>query len=205
MVPGRTKEIQHPPIYLSAALLCPMHTPDTPTHPQSSPCSTLRGPWAGRADSSLLCPSLPISQSCKALQLCCHKLGQIRCQNMSNPTIPAVAKVTSAGGRGGEMQLWAVTACPRLIPSPVGINSLGSLELESSEANQFGKADKAGHFAIIKLVAFLFKRPKCRMMLSFDSVAQNKITCPPSAAPPSVQPPGVTWCFNSQGVPVSGV
>lgn len=30
------------------------------------------------------------------------------------------------------------------------------------------------------------------MMLSFDSVAQNKSTCPPSAAPPSVQSPGVT-------------
>lgn len=65
-------------------------------------------------------------------------------------------------------------ACPRLIPYPVAINSLGSLELESSGANPIGKVGKAGHFAIIKPFVLFFKRPKCRFMLSFDSVTQEK-------------------------------
>lgn len=52
---------------------------------------------------------------------------------------------------------WGGSGCftsLRLIPHHVAIKSLGSLELEFSEANHFGKVDKA---AIIKLFLSLFK------------------------------------------------
>lgn len=52
-------------------------------------------------------------------------------------------------GEGGKCGCFT---CLRLIPYPVAINSLGSLELEFSEANHFGKVDKARNFAIIKLL-----------------------------------------------------
>lgn len=105
----------------------------------------------------------------------------------------------------GEICSWGNNcfAVPRLVPSPVAIDSLGSLELESSEANHFGKVDKAAHFAIIKLCSYLKGQNAewCWVL----TLAQKKSTCPPSAALPSAQSPSVTRCINSGGVPVSGV
>lgn len=40
--------------------------------------------------------------------------------------------------------------------------------------------------------------PKCKMMMSFECVAQNKSTCPVSAACSSVQPSAVTWAISGQ-------
>lgn len=119
---------------------------------------------------------------------------------MSNPAIPAVAKVGSAQGWGGGKS--GCSPSLRLIPYPVAINTLGSLELGFSEVNCFGKVDKAVRFAVLKLFASLFKMSKCRMMMSFEYVAQNKSTS--CRAGSSVQPSGVTWAINHQEVPVSG-
>lgn len=117
---------------------------------------------------------------------------------MANPAVPAVVKVSSAQGEGeGE-----VAALLRLIPYLVAIHSW-SLELEFSEANHFGKVDKAVCFAVIKLFTFLFKMSKCKMVMGCGYVAQNKSTCPPSAACRSVQSSGVTWAIIGQEVPVS--
>lgn len=43
------------------------------------------------------------------------------------------------------------------------------------------------------------------MMMNFEYVAQNKSTCPSSAAHSSVQPSGITQGISGQGVPVSGI
>lgn len=73
----------------------------TPSTPRPSlilraACSVLRG-WAGEPAAV---PNLPISQSHKALQKC-DVINWGRCQNMSNPAVPGVAKVSSAQGQGG--------------------------------------------------------------------------------------------------------
>lgn len=108
---------------------------------------------------------------------------------MSNPAVPAVAKVSSAWGGRGESGCFTWL---RLNPYPVAINSLGNLELELPEANHFGKVDKAACFVIIKLFVSLFKISKCKMMMSFEYVAQNKSTCPSSADCSSVKISGLT-------------
>lgn len=91
------------------------------------------------------------------------------------PSSSSCSKGSSAGGVGKYVVAGSnCFACPRLIPYPVAINTLGSVELESSEVNPIGKVGKAGHLAIIKPFVLFFKRPKCRMMLSFDSVIQEK-------------------------------
>lgn len=95
-----------------------------------------------------------------------------------------------------------MAALLRLIPYLVAINSW-SLELEFSEANHFGKVNKAVCFAVIKLFASLFKMSKCKMVMGFGYVAQNKSTCPSSAAcslqNPLVLPgPSLVEKFQSQ-------
>lgn len=71
-----------------------------------------------------------------------------------------------------------MAALLRLIPYLVAINSW-SLELEFSEANHFGKVNKAVCFAVIKLFASLFKMSKCKMVMGFGMLHKIKAPAPP--------------------------